>query len=72
MSLTDNQYRVARDAWNHPVILRTRGDKMAARQLERKGWGNVESGASGEVIFRMNEDGEALYSEWAEAEQDAA
>lgn len=45
----------------YPMILRTAAMKATAVRLERKGWGTVEDGASGERIFRLSQAGhEAL------------
>lgn len=55
--LTDNQFSLAWEAQRFPVILRMAAAKTAAHGLERKGWGNFENGASGEVIFRINQAG---------------
>ena len=55
--LTDPQLGMCIDAVLCPQILRDGGMKRTARALERKGWGNVEDGASGEIIFRINQSG---------------
>lgn len=54
-SLTDAQFAVAVAAFPYPRILSEKGAKIAARALAKKGWGEVESGGSGEVIFRLNQ-----------------
>ncbi len=55
--LTDFQWGMCAQARHYPVILKTRGNTTTAVSLARKGWGNVEDGASGERIFRMNQAG---------------
>jgi hypothetical protein len=55
--LTDGQFDLVSRALDHPHILRTRAEKVSARSLEKRGYGTVESGASGDVIFRLNQDG---------------
>lgn len=64
-SLTDRQFWLAGlCALNgHPRILQGRGEKRTAANLERLGWGDVEDGASGEQIFRLNQAGEDAF-EW--------
>lgn len=62
--LTDRQFSLCMLAQRFPVILATGGMKTTAASLARKGWGNVEDGASGERIFRMNQAGcDAMTSE---------
>lgn len=56
--LTDKQFDLAAKARSHPFILTTGGEKRTAASLEKNGWGTVEDGASGERIFRLNQDGE--------------
>jgi len=41
--------------------------KHAARALERKGWGAVEAGGAGEVIFRLNQAGEDMLAPYVRA-----
>ncbi len=55
--LTDRQLTLCIAAQFNPVILGDGGSKRTARALEKKGWGTVEDGASGEVIFRLNQAG---------------
>jgi len=55
--LTDVQLGMCIDAVLCPQILRDGNQKRTARALERMGWGNVEDGASGEIIFRINQAG---------------
>jgi len=55
--LTDKQFLLSEKAQRFPVILRTRGEANTAASLARKGWGEVEDGASGERIFRMSQAG---------------
>lgn len=62
IDLTDNQCLLAHRARVHPVILKTRGSRVTARSLAKRGWGTVEDGASGERIFRLNQDGEHALS----------
>lgn len=56
--LTDLQAALVIRAYPYPTILQSRVEKACATYLERKGWGGVENGASGERIFRLNQDGE--------------
>jgi len=56
-TLTDHQWAMCAEARRFPVILTTRGKAITAASLARKGWGDVEDGASGERIFRMNQAG---------------
>lgn len=56
--LTDKQFDLATKARAYPRILATGGEKRTAASLEKNGWGTVEDGASGERIFRLNQDGE--------------
>ena len=60
--LTDKQMGIALVARAYPVILKTGGEVRTATSLERRGWGTVEDGASGERIFRLNQDGEDALS----------
>lgn len=46
----------------HPRILHGRGEKRTAANLARLGWGDVEDGASGEMIFRLNQAGEDAFA----------
>lgn len=62
-SLTDRQFLLAHDARVHPVILAAAGEKNSARALERGGWGTVEAGASGEIIFRLSQVGCDAFAE---------
>ena len=62
LDLTDKQALLAHRARHHPVILKTRGEKITARSLEKRMWGDVEAGASGETIFRLNQYGEDALS----------
>ncbi len=55
--LTDHQWDMCAKARKFPVILTTRGMAITAASLARNGWGDVEDGASGERIFRMNQAG---------------
>ena len=57
-SLTDAQFDIAVRAYPFPAILGAAGEKVAARALERKGWGTVEGGAAEDVLFRLSQDGE--------------
>lgn len=54
--LTSKQWLLACDARRFPVIV-SGGRLTTARSLERNGWGLVENGASGEVLFRMSQAG---------------
>ena len=56
-SLTDKQMLMAMNAYNYPVILKTRGQSVTAASLARHGYGDVEAGASGQSIFRLNQAG---------------
>lgn len=55
--LTNKQFLLSEKAQRFPVILRTHGEANTAASLARKGWGEVEDGASGERIFRMSQAG---------------
>lgn len=55
--LTDWQFGLTRRAYAYPTILHGPTDKNVAHRLAEKGWGAVENGASGEVIFRLNQAG---------------
>lgn len=55
--LSDKQLALALRALPFPTILRTRGEAITAASLARNGWGDVEDGASGERIFRLNQAG---------------
>ena len=48
---------MAISAAHYPVILTTGGEKRTARALAAKGYGSVESGAGGEIIFRLSQTG---------------
>ena len=63
-SLTDQQFWLAGmgAVKRHPRILETAGEKRTAQNLERLGWGSIESGASGELIFRLNQAGEDAFA----------
>ena len=55
-SLTESQRALAELAVRHPVIVT--GPRLnTARKLEAKLYGAVETGASGEVIFRLSQAG---------------
>ena len=56
--LTDKQVDLVCKARAYPVILATGGEARTASSLEKRGWGAVEDGASGERIFRLNQNGE--------------
>jgi len=66
-NLTDNQFAVASGARSYPLILRGAVAKHAARALERKGWGTVETGGAGEMIFRLNQAGEDMLAPYVRA-----
>ena len=71
-SLTDKQFWLAGlcATRGHPRILKDRSEKLIAANLEKLGYGAVESGASGEMIFRLNQAGEDAFSwlhKWREA-----
>jgi hypothetical protein len=66
-NLTDNQFSVAWGARSYPLILRGAVAKHAARALERKGWGTVETGGAGEMIFRLNQAGEDMLAPFVRA-----
>ena len=66
-NLTDNQFSVAWGARSCPLILRGAVAKHAARALERKGWGAVETGGAGEMIFRLNQAGEHMLAPYVRA-----
>ena len=55
--LTDKQFYIAMRAMAYPYILPDRGSRITGASLERHGYGNVEDGAGGGRIFRLNEDG---------------
>ena len=55
-SLTDRQFALVCDCRQYPGVV-TGPRLKTARSLERKLWGTVETGGSGEVIFRLNQDG---------------
>jgi hypothetical protein len=55
--LATSQYIMAVEAVSYPVILHDAIAKRTASQLEKHGYGHVESGASGQVIFRLSPDG---------------
>lgn len=55
--LTDWQFSLACRAFACPTILRNQTDKYVGQCLTKKGWGAVEPGASGEMIFRLNQAG---------------
>lgn len=63
-TLTDRQFWLAGFCAinGYPRILRGRGEKRTAANLERLGWGEVEEGASGERIFRLNQAGEDAFA----------
>lgn len=67
-TLTDRQFWLAGlcAVSGHPHILKDGGERRVARNLERLGWGAVEDGASGECIFRLNQDGEDAF-DWLRA-----
>jgi hypothetical protein len=61
LDLTDMQFLLVGASASHPTIL-TSKLMRTAYALERKGWGTVEAGGSGEKIFRLNQAGaDALY-----------
>lgn len=57
-SLTALESVLARESGPFPKILANAVQKRTAANLENKGWGTVEDGASGERIFRLNQAGE--------------
>jgi hypothetical protein len=57
LDLTDKQFDMALAACPHPIIIKTPGAGRTAAALARKGWGEVEPGASGERIFRISQAG---------------
>jgi DhnA family fructose-bisphosphate aldolase class Ia len=63
--LTDPQYIMAIGAVSYPVILRDGNETKTARALERKGYGAVEKGGSGQLIFRLSQAGaDMLDPQW--------
>ena len=54
--MTPKQRALATQAYRFPVIL-DRTTSLIARHLENKGLGTIEDGASGDVIFRLNQAG---------------
>lgn len=56
VNLTDKQFALACDARAFPVIV-SGGRLNTARCLASRLWGDVEPGASGETIFRLNQAG---------------
>jgi len=66
-NLTDNQFSVAWGSRSYPLILRGAVAKHAARALERKGWGTVETGGAGEMLFRLNQAGEDMLAPYVRA-----
>lgn len=56
--LNGTQLKMVLRDFPYPTILRTGGEKVTAAALEKRGWGAVEDGASGERIFRLNQEGE--------------
>lgn len=56
-TLTAKQWSLAFSATLYPVILGSRSQSIIARALEKKGWGEIENGGSGEKIFRINQAG---------------
>lgn len=56
MNLTPKQRALAIAAYRFPVIL-TNANKFTAIHLRNKGLGTVEDGASGQVLFRLNQAG---------------
>lgn len=64
-TLTNKQWALAFSATLYPVILGSRSRSIIARALEKKGWGEIENGGSGEKIFRLNQAGCAAL-EWFE------
>lgn len=54
--MTPKQRALAIAAYRFPAIL-DRTTSLLARHLENKGLGTVENGASGEVLFRLNQAG---------------
>jgi hypothetical protein len=63
LDLTDMQFLLVGASASHPTIL-TSKQMRTAYALERKGWGSVEAGGSGEKIFRLNQAGaDALYED---------
>lgn len=63
-NLTDRQFWLAGlvAVNGYPRILKSRGEMRIAANLSRLGWGNVEDGASGELIFRLNQAGEDAFA----------
>lgn len=63
-SLTDKQFWLAGlvAVRAHPLILKDASEKRIAANLEKLGWGDVENGASGERIFRLNQAGEDAFA----------
>lgn len=61
MNLTPKQRALAIAAYRFPVILTNR-NKFTAIHLRNKGLGTVEDGASGDVLFRLNQAGCDLVS----------
>lgn len=54
--MTPKQRALATQAYRFPVIL-DRTTSLIARHLENKCLGTIEDGASGDVIFRLNQAG---------------
>lgn len=55
--LTEKQFMLCLKARRFPFILETRGEAITAASLQRRGFGTVEDGASGQRIFRLSQDG---------------
>ena len=58
--LTDMQFLLVGASVSHPTILTSR-QMRTAYALERKGWGAVENGGAGEMIFRLNQAGSSAF-----------
>ena len=62
LELTDMQLLLVIASASYPTIL-TSKRMRTAYALERKGWGNVETGSAGEMIFRLNQAGSSALCE---------
>ena len=58
--LPDIQLSLVIDSVRYPSII-TGSQMRTAYALQRKGWGTVEAGGAGEMIFRLNQAGSSAF-----------
>ena len=64
--MTNKQIAMIHNAYAYPVILAGQAQPKTAWSLVRHGYGDVENGASGEKIFRLNQAGENAWRDYCD------